>query len=50
MSFGSNAKKTSRAIEVEENKSKKIEVKDGKEIRSSLNDSFGMIEGIEDEE
>jgi hypothetical protein len=43
-------KKINRAREGEEKKSKKIKVKLPKEVRSSLNDSFGMIEGIEEEE
>ena len=48
--FGSSVKKINRAREGEEKKSKKIKVKLPKEVRSSLNDSFGLIEGIEEEE
>ena len=50
VSFRDNEKKTSRALEGEENKSKKIEVQDPKEFRSSLNESFHMMDAIEDAE
>ena len=50
VSFRDNEKKTSRAIEREENKSKKNEAQDSKEFRSSLNESFHMMDAIEDTE
>jgi hypothetical protein len=50
ISLRDNDKKTMRAIEGEENKSKKIEVQNPKEFRSSLNESFHMMDAIEESE
>jgi hypothetical protein len=50
ISFRDNEKKTMRALEGEENKSKKIEVQNPKEFRSSLNESFHMMDAIEEAE
>lgn len=50
VSFRGNEKKNTRALEGEENNSKKIEVQDPKEFRSSLNESFHMMDAIEQAE
>lgn len=50
ISFRDNEKKAMRALEGEENKSKKIEVQNPKEFRSSLNESFHMMDAIEEAE
>jgi hypothetical protein len=50
VSFRGNDKKATRALEGEDDKSKKIEVQDPKEFRSSLNESFHMMDAIEEQE
>jgi hypothetical protein len=48
VSLRGNDKKATRALEGEDDKSKKIEVQDHKEFRSSLNESFHMMDTIEE--
>lgn len=48
VSLHGNDKKATRALEGEDDKSKKIEVQDHKEFRSSLNESFHMMDTIEE--
>ena len=50
VSFRGNEKKGTRALDGEENNSKKIEPQEPKEFRASLNESFHMMDAIEDAE
>lgn len=50
MSWGANEKVTIGGVEGDENKSKKVEVQDPKEFRTSLNKSFGMMDEIDEAE